>query len=48
MSRYLNSFKAEVDQKTNNMKAVGNVIAISDSGITLIPIHFIGMQKMKK
>ena len=31
----LNSFKAEVDQKTNNMKAVGNVIAISDSGITL-------------
>ena len=31
----LNSFKAEVDQKTNDMKAVGNVIAISDSGITL-------------
>ena len=31
----LNSYKAEVDQKTNNMKAVGNVIAISDSGITL-------------
>jgi predicted membrane protein len=24
-----------VDQKTNNMKAVGNVVAISDSGITL-------------
>ena len=31
----LNSSKAEVDQKTNNMKAIGNVIAISDSGITL-------------
>ena len=31
----LNSFKAEVDQKTNDMKAVGSVIAISDSGITL-------------
>ena len=31
----LNSNKAEVDQKTNNMKAIGNVVAISDSGITL-------------
>ena len=31
----LNSYKAEVDQKTNNMKAIGNVVAISDSGITL-------------
>ena len=31
----LNSFKAEVDQKTNNMKAIGSVIAVSDSGITL-------------
>jgi methyl coenzyme M reductase beta subunit len=31
----LNSYIAEVDQKTNNMKAVGNVVAISDSGITL-------------
>ncbi len=31
----LNSSKAQVDQKTNNMKAIGNVIAISDSGITL-------------
>jgi len=31
----LNSARAEVDQKTNNMKAIGDVIAISDSGITL-------------
>ena len=31
----LNSYKAEVDQKTNNMKAIGNVVAVSDSGITL-------------
>ena len=31
----LNSMRAEVDQKTNNMKAIGNVVAVSDSGITL-------------
>jgi len=31
----LNSLKAEVDQNTNNMKAIGDVVAISDSGITL-------------
>ena len=31
----LNSAKAEVNQKTNNMKAIGDVIAVSDSGITL-------------
>ena len=31
----LNSLRAEVDQKTNNMKAIGDVIAVSDSGITL-------------
>ena len=31
----LNSVKAEVDQNTNNMKAMGDVIAVSDSGITL-------------
>ena len=31
----LNSMRAEVDQKTNNMKAIGDVIAVSDSGITL-------------
>ena len=31
----LNSLKAEVDQNTNNMKALGGVVAISDSGITL-------------
>ena len=29
------SQKAEIDQSTNNMKAIGNVVAISDSGITL-------------
>ena len=26
----LNSAKAEVDQKTNNMKAIGDVVAVSD------------------
>ena len=31
----LNSVRAEVDQKTNNMKAIGDVVAVSDSGITL-------------
>ena len=31
----LNSLKAEVKQNSNNMKAIGNVVAISDSGITL-------------
>ena len=31
----LNSTRAEVDQKTNNMKAIGDVVAVSDSGITL-------------
>ena len=27
--------RAEVDQKSNDMKAIGNVVAMSDSGITL-------------
>ena len=31
----LNSVRAEVNQKTNDMKAIGDVVAISDSGITL-------------
>lgn len=31
----LTSKKAEVDQSSNDMKAMGNVIAVSDSGITL-------------
>ena len=31
----LTSDAAEIDQNTNNMKARGNVVAISDSGITL-------------
>ena len=31
----LKSESAEINQKSNNMKAIGNVIAISDSGITL-------------
>ena len=31
----LNSLEAEVNQKTNDMKAIGDVVAISDSGITL-------------
>jgi LPS export ABC transporter protein LptC len=31
----LTSKKAEVDQASNDMKAIGNVVAVSDSGITL-------------
>jgi LPS export ABC transporter protein LptC len=31
----LTSEKAEVDQSSNDMKAIGNVVAVSDSGITL-------------
>ena len=31
----MNSVKAEVNQKSNDMKAIGDVVAISDSGITL-------------
>ena len=31
----LNSNKAEVNQSSNDMKAIGNVVAVSDSGISL-------------
>ena len=31
----LTSKKAEIDQASNDMKAIGNVVAVSDSGITL-------------
>ena len=31
----LNSNKAEVNQSSNNMRAIGNVVAVSDSGISL-------------
>lgn len=31
----LTSIKAEVNQSSNDMKAIGNVIAVSDSGISL-------------
>jgi len=31
----LTSNKAEVDQSSNDMKAIGNVVAVSDSGISL-------------
>ncbi len=31
----LTSHEAEVDQKSNDMKAFGNVVVVSDSGITL-------------
>ena len=34
-SSVITSDKAEVDQVSNDMKAIGNVIAIADSGITL-------------
>ena len=32
---FLTSDAAEIDQKSNNMKAIGNVVATADSGITL-------------
>ena len=31
----LTSTKAEVDESSNDMKAIGSVVAVSDSGITL-------------
>ena len=31
----LNSNKAEVNQSSNDMRAIGNVVAVSDSGISL-------------
>jgi len=34
-SSVITSKSAEVDQASNNMKAIGNVVAVSDSGITL-------------
>ncbi|MDC0881270.1 LPS export ABC transporter periplasmic protein LptC [bacterium] len=34
-SSVITSDKAEVDQVSNDMKAIGNVVAIADSGITL-------------
>ena len=34
-SSVITSDRAEVDQVSNDMKAIGNVIAIADSGITL-------------
>ena len=35
------SDKAEVDQQSNDMKAIGNVVAVSDSGITLFSDNLI-------
>ena len=37
----LYSDKAEVDQRSNDMKALGNVVAVSDSGITLFSDNLI-------
>ncbi len=37
----LYSDKAEVDQQSNDMKAIGNVVAVSDSGITLFSDNLI-------
>ena len=44
----LNSKYAEVNQKSNNMKAIGNVVAISDSGITLFSESLIWDAKKEK
>ena len=44
----LNSNKAEVNQKSNDMKAIGNVVAISDSGITLFSETLIWDSKEEK
>ena len=37
----LYSEKAEVDQQSNDMKAIGNVVAVSDSGIALFSYNLI-------
>jgi LPS export ABC transporter protein LptC len=44
----LNSKYAEVNQKSNNMKASGHVVAISDSGITLFSESLIWDAKKEK
>ena len=44
----LTSLRAEVDQTSNNMKAIGNVVAVSDSGITLYTDTLIWNSKDEK
>ena len=44
----LNSKYAEVNQKSNNMKASGDVVAVSDSGITLFSESLIWDAKKEK
>tara|TARA_B100001250_G_C19794842_1_gene788245 strand:- start:1519 stop:2061 length:543 start_codon:yes stop_codon:yes gene_type:complete len=44
----LNSKYAEVNQKSNNMKAKGDVVAVSDSGITLFSETLIWDAKEEK
>ena len=41
------SDKSEINEKSNDMLAIGNVIAKSDSGITLFTERLQGLQKMK-
>ena len=44
----LTSLKAEVDQGSNDMRAIGNVVAVSDSGITLYTDTLIWDSKKEK
>ena len=44
----LTSNKAEVDQSSNDMRAIGNVVAISDSGISLYSNTLIWDSKNEK
>tara|TARA_B100001093_G_scaffold518806_1_gene605080 strand:- start:4535 stop:5035 length:501 start_codon:yes stop_codon:yes gene_type:complete len=44
----LTSNKAEVDQSSNDMKAIGNVVAVSDSGISLYSNTLIWDSKNEK
>lgn len=44
----LYSEKAEVDQQSNDMKAIGNVVAVSDSGITLFSDNLIWDSKSER
>lgn len=44
----LTSDKAEINQSSNDMKAIGNVVAVSDSGITLYTNTLIWSSKEEK
>ena len=44
----LTSFKAEVNQASNDMRAIGNEVVVSDSGITLYTDTLVWDSKKEK